>query len=280
MDETISLYRIIEEPVVVFHNRNVLPPINVPHLHSRYEFCYNIGGAHGMLTDQKYIPCNGRDLVFLPKTCVHKILVHKGEYYERCVVNVDSSVVEEINSLPHLNRPLDWLESPAMSIPRRVNLSEEAHRRFVKLVDLYHKSEQSKLSQYGIFLQIMDFLEVQFRNAAACELEVSMPETFAERALLLIEENFADMKVSDLSKKLYVNAAHLSALFKDEYGITLEQYLLIRKIAEAKKYLYMGESVTEACARAGFRNYSNFVRTFKKVEGCTPSRLHKLTDPL
>ncbi|MFR8976128.1 MAG: helix-turn-helix domain-containing protein, partial [Eubacteriales bacterium] len=69
-------------------------------------------------------------------------------------------------------------------------------------------------------------------------------------------------------------------LFKEEFGLTPENYLIVRKIAEAKKYLYMGASVKEACFLSGFHNYSNFIRTFKNFEGYSPGNLEKLTDPL
>jgi len=53
MKETLSLYREREAPVIVFHNKNRLPHVNTPHLHSQYEFYYNIDGAGGMFADKK-----------------------------------------------------------------------------------------------------------------------------------------------------------------------------------------------------------------------------------
>ena len=53
-----------------------------------------------------------------------------------------------------------------------------------------------------------------------------------------------------------------------------------RKIAEAKKYLYLGISVKEACFLSGFSDYSNFIRTFKNVEGCSPGKFDSLSKPL
>lgn len=99
-------------------------------------------------------------------------------------------------------------------------------------------------------------------------------------ALLVIEENFRDIKGSDIAKKLFISNSHFSKLFAAECGVTPLNYLLLRKIAEAKKYLYMGISVKEACLLSGFSDYSNFIRTFKNIEGCSPGSFEALSKPL
>ena len=99
-------------------------------------------------------------------------------------------------------------------------------------------------------------------------------------AFRLIEDQFQDIKISEIAETLFVNESYFSKLFKEEFGLTPENYLIVRKIAEAKKYLEMGASVKEACFLSGFHNYSNFIRTFKNFEGYSPGNLEKLTDPL
>ena len=100
-----------------------------------------------------------------------------------------------------------------------------------------------------------------------------------EKALLLIEENFQHIKISEISKKLFISEGYFAKLFKSKCGITPANYLLLRKIAEAKKYLYMGISVKEACFMSGFSDYSNFIRTFKNIEGCSPGNFEQLSKP-
>ena len=106
------------------------------------------------------------------------------------------------------------------------------------------------------------------------------PDGMLGKALLVIEENFRDIKVSDIAKKLFISNSHFSKLFAAECGVTPLNYLLLRKIAEAKKYLYMGISVKEACLLFGFSDYSNFIRTFKNIEGCSPGSFEMLSKPL
>ena len=92
MMEQVSLYRELEAPAIVFYNKNVLPHVNVPHLHSQYEFYYNIVGAEGMFAEKKFYECIGRDLFLIPRTSVHKVIVPKEIHYERCIINIQFEV--------------------------------------------------------------------------------------------------------------------------------------------------------------------------------------------
>ena len=280
MNQQVSLYRDLEELAIVFYNKNRLPHVNVPHLHSQYEFYYNIQGAYGLFADKKFYRCTGRDLFLLPRTCVHKVLVPKDTYYERCIINIDSRLVDAINVTPSLNRPLLWLEGVGEPEPKKVNLTPDQHVAFMAMIEAYHTCEQNELRQHARLLEILAFLGEQFPIGKECNGDIRQASSIPEQALSIIEENFKTIKISDISEKLYVNSSYLSTLFKEEYGVTLEQYLIIRKIAEAKKYLYMGVPGSKACELSGFNDYSNFIRTFKKFEGCSPSNLRGLNAPL
>ncbi len=279
MLETLSLYRELDELIICFHNKNILPHTKVPHLHSQYEFYYNIDGASGMFIDKKLYECTGRDLFLVPRLSVHKVLVQKGMDYERCIINIDSKVVDAVNATPGLHNPLIWLGGVGEVTPKKVNLNDEEHHIFVNMISEYNEAK-NELMRYSIFLKILAFLGDLFAIGKNCEGKLKETANLPEQALMVVEESFKDIKITDISQKLYVNSSHLSSVFKEEYGITLEKYLIIRKIAEAKKYLYMGVSVNEVCELCGFHNYANFMRTFKKYEGHSPKSIKKLNAPL
>lgn len=278
-DCKISLYRDSKPAVIVFHNKNEKPHVNIPHLHSQYEIYYNIDGASGFFADKKLYECSGRDLFIIPDACVHKVIVREGRKYERCIINIDSKVIDAINAAPYLNRPLTWLSGLRATAPKKANFSPAEHEEFIALIDSYNSLGNDELMQYGRLIEILAFIGHFFPIGKTTPDKLKSPVTIAENALIMIEEHFKEIKISELSEMLHIGESYLSKLFKEEYGITLTNYLIIRKIAEAKKYLYMGASVKEACALSGFHNYSNFIRTFKNFEGYSPGALEKLTDP-
>ena len=188
-------------------------------------------------------------------------------------------MIDAINAAPYMNRPLSWLSGPEGAAPRMAKLKPAEHEAFMKYIEAYHHCS-GELEQYGRLIEILAFISKYFQPGRSAGGKIKQPDSVAEHALILIEENFKTIKISELSERLFVNVSHLSAIFKEEYGITLANYLIIRKLAEAKKFLYMGVSVKEACFLSGFHDYSNFIRTFKKFEGHPPGALSKLTDPL
>ena len=277
MTEQFSMYREQNPAVIMYHNINERKCIDVPHLHSQYEIYYNIHGAKGFFCDKKFYSCSGNDLFVVQRANVHKVVVTEGEVYERCIINIDSKIIDSINSTSHINHTLEWMNCVGSSLPGKVNLCNEEHNEFIGYIDRYNSSDD-ELSQFGILIQILAFTGRMFKRSAPPG--GTIPDTVAGKALLIIEENFRNIKISDIARQLYINDSRLGKIFKDECGITLSNYLILRKIAEAKKYLYLGISVKEACYLAGFNNYSNFIRTFKKFEGYSPGNMEELSHPI
>lgn len=271
------MYRESSPAAIVYHNKNELPSINIPHLHSQYEIYYNISGADGFFFDKKYYACLGNDLFVVPKVCVHKALIRPNTIYERCVLSIDAKIIASINNMPHLQGSLTWMEHVGNSLTGKVNLGPKEHNTLMHLVYTYNNTA-NELKQFSVLVEILSIVSHLFKTTAP--VPTSTPAGMVGKALLLIEENFRDIKVSEIAQKLFVSNSHFGKLFAEQCGISPMNYLLLRKIAEAKKYLYMGISVKEACVLSGFSDYSNFIRTFKNVEGCSPGSLEHLSKPL
>lgn len=80
---------------------------------------------------------------------------------------------------------------------------------------------------------------------------------------------------SQIAEKLGVSLGILREEFRKHTGLTLREYLLERKLVNAKMLLKNGASVTEACFSSGFNDYANFIRSFKKKEGISPGKYGK-----
>lgn len=277
MAKSMSMYRESSPTAIVYHNKNELPSINIPHLHSQYEIYYNIVGADGFFFDKKYYSCLGNDLFVVPKVCVHKALINTNMSYERCIISIDSKIISAINSMPHMKGTLDWIAYVGESLTGKVNLNEKEHASFMNGIYQYNNTTD-ELKKLSILLELLSLVSYKFKNTPP--VPVCTPNSTIGKALLLIEENFRDIKISEIAKKLYVSNSYFSRLFTEQCGVTPINYLLLRKIAEAKKYLYLGISVKEACLLSGFSDYSNFIRTFKNIEGCSPGSFEFLSKPL
>ncbi len=89
-----------------------------------------------------------------------------------------------------------------------------------------------------------------------------------------IDSCYADpsMDLSAIAKKVPVTANHLEKLFRKELGMSVNKYILHRRLAQASLLLTSsGRTVREAAFAAGFNSPNYFTRIFRKTLGVTPT---------
>ena len=79
------------------------------------------------------------------------------------------------------------------------------------------------------------------------------------------------ISLAEVGRALSVDRFYLEKTFKKETGTTVYHYVLLKRLNLARVLLAQGCRVDETCAGAGFNDYSNFIRTFKKHTGMTPA---------
>ena len=90
-----------------------------------------------------------------------------------------------------------------------------------------------------------------------------------------IEKRFAeDLTLHALAREAGYSLYHLAHLFKRETGLGVKQYILQRRIAEARRILLEQRNLTvDAVARqVGFSDFALFNRSFKKLTGQPPTQ--------
>lgn len=85
-----------------------------------------------------------------------------------------------------------------------------------------------------------------------------------------------EISLDYLAEQFYISKYYLSREFKKEYGTTIIQYILTKKITNAKELLrYSNASIEEIAVLCGIDDASYFNKVFKKMEGCTASEYRK-----
>ena len=93
-------------------------------------------------------------------------------------------------------------------------------------------------------------------------------------AIEYINNNLSEkITVSDIAEKTFVHPNYLSTLFKKETGSTLSNYILGRRVEEAKYFIRFGNNAMSDIANFyQFCSQSHFIATFKKFTGMTPAQ--------
>ncbi len=82
-----------------------------------------------------------------------------------------------------------------------------------------------------------------------------------------------------LSQKLDYDYTYLSNLFSEVQGISIEKYMIMLKIENAKELLVYNElNLTEIAYKLKYSSVSHLSKQFKKVTGFTPTHFRQLKE--
>lgn len=88
-----------------------------------------------------------------------------------------------------------------------------------------------------------------------------------------VDRNFHEnLNLKQIAGQFYMNSAYLGQVFRKNYGMYFNEYLLQLRITEAKKLLRQTDlRIYEIAEQVGFRNADYFVTQFEKLEQRTPT---------
>lgn len=98
------------------------------------------------------------------------------------------------------------------------------------------------------------------------------PKTYASKAVSYISSNISDkLRVADISALLGIDRKYFCQVFKDEYKISPQQYILNKRIEMAKSLLSdTNLSIKEISMSVGYSDQLSFSKIFKKHTGYSP----------
>lgn len=93
-----------------------------------------------------------------------------------------------------------------------------------------------------------------------------------------LDEHYTDeIRLDDLSEQFYFNKFYLSKLFKKQFGVTINHYVIHKRITKAKELLRFSDlQIDEISRQCGIEDPAYFSRMFKKIEELTPNYYRKL----
>lgn len=84
------------------------------------------------------------------------------------------------------------------------------------------------------------------------------------------------ISLDEVSKLCSMSKSHFSRSFKNDHGVTFQNFLARQRIDEALRLLKNTDSqITQIALAVGFSELSNFTRTFQKHVGMSPSNYRK-----
>lgn len=123
---------------------------------------------------------------------------------------------------------------------------------------------------------VRDRLETLNRNSTAATVRSSrtMDPRITQSCHYIRQSYKEPVRLSDLASNVHLSESRFRHLFKQETGITIRQFILNTRTAEAVKLIIRGYSKTYAAHEAGFSDSAHLSRTFKRMYGLVLSDLY------
>ena len=165
-----------------------------------------------------------------------------------------------------------------LSIWRNHYEGTEITRMPIRTIRLKHLQEWA----YGL-IKAHDLTRKEFANVCTWIKQmleyaehvsaVRFPNTspITRAALREIDAHVGELiRIDELAVTLSVSESRLSHCFRQEMGVSLKTWILMRKTEEAKKLLKQGFSVEAAADALSFSSPTHLSTTFRKITGLSP----------
>lgn len=248
------------------------------HMHDRFEIYYFISGDVHYFIEKNIYRLQYGDLLIMNSSEIHKPQFLSGAPYERIAIHFDPEIARQLSS-PSFDLLKCFTDRPKGE-QNKISLNQKQLADVEGLLQKYgrasqNRSEGSEILKLTYFIELLVYINRIFTRHSPSEDEPQLPRKLAS-LLEYIDRNLeGDLSLEALSRMLYLDKSYLSRLFKSHTGMGIQQYILYKRVSAAKALLAQGTSVTEACGRSGFNDYSNFIRTFRKIAGVAPGQYRR-----
>lgn len=246
------------------------------HSHDFYEVYFFIAGDVSAYIEQYAYRLHPCDVVIFPPGVMHRAFFHNTEaYYERMLIYITRSALrlmgDEDCSL------LDTIDRCIARRQFRFSLSED---NFQYCKHAIHEMIEGAIDGVPPYQGLINRCKMNLLMALLCKWFGETEQEQVARApnriaavIAYINEHLCEaLSLDTLSSRFFISKYHLMREFKSYTNRTIYQYILSKRINQAKLMLHGGGGPVDVCQRCGFGDYSSFYRAFRKETGISPNQ--------
>jgi len=244
------------------------------HAHDYYEIYIHLGGGRYYCIDDAVYALKPNQMFIIPPLHMHGLICDRDLVdYERCYLCISPETLQKCDiGRINISSRFD------LSISSQNNVSDLSDREAIickqALTDIERLCEidESK-KQMEIYSKILQILQIAGDKISM--KEITPPAKVVDNPIIeilrYINENYTqDINIKTISRLFNISESSLSHNFREHVGKSVYEYILYKRIIMAKELMYSTASLTEIAFKCGFKDYSNFLRVFKKQNGISP----------
>ena len=240
------------------------------HCHQGYEIYYYISGDVSFIIEGNQYKLDKRCFLVIRPMEFHNIIFHSPAQYEHFYINFSTDELKYVNLdegilEPFLNRP------PGVNNLYYVHEHDHFYDLFDKLKNAANLSEPERFMQAQFLLGEL-LLQVSLKNKnELVNFRNTSSNTLINDVIMFLNSHITEnISIDQLATKFFVSKYYLCHRFKSVTNISINEYILQKRIAIAKRLLENGVRPTAVASQCGFSEYSTFYRAFKRLTGKKP----------
>lgn len=274
MDPHVFTYS-YEDQFDISHSATPEAPAEYPiHIHDRYEIYYFLSGDVTYFIEGQGYSLNKHDLLVINTGELHRPIFNSSSRYERITVHFRPEYISSFQQKDY--NLLYCFERRKLGHHNRIDGSDIIDNHIDRYFENIKKYAMECLRESDLMIKTYFLQMLVSLNRIFAEKKTAPENTMAYDEKIVgildyINNHLHEQITLDLlEEKFYVSKYYLCHLFRKNTGVTVGEYIAYKRILKAKELLIRGTPVLETCHAVGFRDYSNFYKTFRRLEGVSP----------
>ncbi len=211
------------------------------------------------------------DILLVNRGAIHKPEIDTSVPYERFILWIREDIHDQA-----LTTCFQRAHDRSFNLIRlHSQMQERLKDILLELENSFHEEAFcSDLLNHALFSQFMVYLNRIFlEENYTIDRKSYTFDSQVENLVRYINRNLdQDLSIDALARKYYLSKYHMMRKFKEETGYTMHNYIVSKRLLMARSLITQGTPVMKAAQQSGFRDYTTFVRAYKKQFGVSPSK--------
>lgn len=252
--------------------------LNYPHNTNEFMIFYFIKGSGNIKVEGNQYDFSDGDIIILNPSEMFCCSVDKNKLHERITFHINETIIKgfpfDCSSLfiPFYDREKGF----GNLISAETVKKHKINTRITEIFELVKSPTPiNKLLSLCKVIEVLSELSKIINEAEKENVQICTNPLVTD-VLRYLNKNFnKNISIESVAKQFYLSKSYLSHLFKEHMGISLWNYVILRRINLFNDLIKKSNSVEETSYKVGFQNYSNFFRLYKKHMNMTPAEFKK-----
>lgn len=273
----------LNEEFLIFHLHDQKDEKTGWHFHEFHKLIFFVSGRVTYQFEGRSYALRPGDILLVPFHSLHRTIIDTGEPYHRYVIWLTDKYLRKLRER-FAARDSGSDTSPGLCL----QLSQNRAYHLLHPDTLLFDTLLSGLTQACRELYGSEPAHAALSEAYLCQILIQLDrQAIREQSLETPGLYFSDRKIEEiityihhhltdelsldvLSARFYLSKSYLMHKFKCETGSSIHAYIQEKRLLRAAEYIRRGRPVIESATLCGYRDYSSFLRSFRKFFGCSP----------